>query len=119
MCRYVSSEQKGYDVIYNLNKQPLQARHHVKRVQPYGEVNNIGVLKPKKEGERRDERMKYTNLAMYCLFKKIDNTMSINIRKEIVKKMFVRLSHYFQETQRKTYQKMHPTYCTLDQFFFL
>ena len=39
--------------------------------------------------------------------------MSINIRKEIVKKMFVRLSHYFQETQRKTYQKMHPTYCTL------
>ena len=48
--------EKGCDVICNLKA--LQARHNVKLVLPYGEVNTIVVIKPKKEGDQRDERRK-------------------------------------------------------------
>ena len=55
---YLSSEQKGYEIIYNLKKETLQARHHVTLVQPYGEVDTAVVINPKKEGEQRDESRK-------------------------------------------------------------
>ena len=36
----------------------LQARHHTTRGHPYGEVNTVVVIKPKREVEQRDERRK-------------------------------------------------------------
>ena len=55
---HLFSEQKDYDVIFNLKKYALQARHHVTLIPPYGEVDTFLVIKPKKEGEQSDERRK-------------------------------------------------------------
>ena len=42
----------------NVMTKALLVRHHTARVLPYGEVNTIVVIMPKKEGEWRDESMK-------------------------------------------------------------
>ena len=48
------SEQKGYDVIYNPKKQPLQARHHLTKVPQYRYCGD----QAQEKGERSDERRK-------------------------------------------------------------